>query len=231
MRKKHTTQEKNALAMRVKNGDHSAWPELERAMLYMVVGFALKARGWSGGVADLEDLKASAWEVVFECTKRFDPDREGADFSGMCYHWIPEKLGRDARESGIVRLGRGRVLKKASMKLRGLMSEYESQGLSVEQSLQEAAKILNISELDAAHTLIGAKTTTIGVEEGEHEPVSEEPLTVDVVSTRSMQGIVHEVLSGLSEEDQALIMPPPVPLVAPWRHAGPPAALPAWRAP
>lgn len=205
MRKTYTREEKNALAMRIQHGDHSAWPELERAMMGMVVSFAIKARGWSGGVAEVEDLKATGWEVVLECTYKFDPDRPGADFGGMCHYWLPERLGIAARESGVVRLGRGRRAKNASMKLRGLMSEYEAQGLSVEQALQEASKRLQVSESEAAHTLNGAKTVALGTEEGEHEPEDASPAALDVIASQDMQTLVRSLFADLSDEDQDLI--------------------------
>lgn len=202
----YTKEDRNRLAVRAQQGDVRARRALVDAMQGLVVMFALKGRGWSGGIVDLDDMKAEAWIAVFEAIDKFDPSQPEANFSGLCSYLMQERVGMAAREAGVVRLGRGNRTKVASLKLRGLMSDYEAKGLSVQQALHKAAKTLQISETEAAHIMRNARTVAVGVEEGEHEPVDEAPDVVEVINESDTKRVLGEMLDLLDERARGIVV-------------------------
>ena len=205
MRKTYTREEKNALAVRAQQGDVRARRELVPAMIGLVVMFAIKGRAWSGGLADIEDMKAQGWIAVFECVEKFDANHPQADFGGMCSYLIPERVGLAAREAGVVRLGRGKHAKAASYRLRRIVSEYEGKGLSPQAALREASKQVNISEAEAAHIMRSARTYSVGTGEGEHDPADDAPHVVDVINEADTTRVIGELLGILDERARSIV--------------------------
>lgn len=205
----YTKEQRNALAVRAQQGDGRARRELVNAMEGLVVMFATKARAWSGGAIAHEDLKAAAWVAVFESVERFDPDRPGADFGGMCGFWILNKLETYAREqSSTVRAGRGRRIKRATQRIHRLVAEGEARGLSTEQALRETAMQLDVSHEEAAQILHGRHTVALGAstdDGAEFELVDDAPPAVQAIAEADAARVVREVLACLCEEDRALI--------------------------
>lgn len=208
----YTKEDRNALAVRAQRGDEQARRELVNAMTGLVVMFAVKARAWSGGAIEAEDMKAAAWVAVFECVDRFDPSRPDADFGGMCGFWIHNKLETYAREqSSAVRAGRGRRIKRATQQIHRLVAEGEARGLTVAQALREASMQLNVSHEEASQILHGRHTVALGFsadDDGDwagFEPVDDAPPALEAIADADAARVVRDVLASMSDEDQTLI--------------------------
>ncbi len=180
-----TAEEEVTLAVKIRNGDLNAQNKLVKANLRFVVSVA---KMYQNQGLSLGDLINEGNVGLIKAAKRFDETR-GFKFISYAVWWIRQGItSAIAEQTRVVRLPINRIGNLTKLNKAYKILEQENEG---KPSLEELAKVLNISTDDVAFTL---QTS------GRHLSL-DAPLTSDDENKNSLKDVIEDNNQDLPDKE------------------------------